>query len=135
MSVFRAILAAMAVLAMLSAPAGYMPARAADGSAILMICPKVQAPAPPRAAPAHAMTMHGAAEPHGVASAHDDHDDHQMAADSPCDYAVGAVADVPTGDLTIAVADRIVIDQPLLPHALTGIFPRGLPPATGPPSL
>jgi hypothetical protein len=126
----RLILAVFAVLGVLSAPAGYMPARADDGGIILMICPKVKAPDP---SPEHAMHAEMESMAHGKDAAGSDHDDHGMAKDSPCDYAVGAVADVPTLGFAILQPDLPQLDQMPVAHPLTGIFPRGLPPSTGPP--
>ena len=81
MVALRLILAVFAVLGVLSAPAGYMPARADDGGIILMICPKVKAPDP---SPEHAMHAEMESMAHGKDAAGSDHDDHGMAKDSGC---------------------------------------------------
>ena len=135
MAALRLILAVFAVLGVLSAPAGYMPARAADGRVILMICPKVKAPDPSAEHSMHAKMGHAemSTMAHGKDAAGSDHDDHGMAKDSPCDYAVGAVADVPTLALAILQPGLPQRDETPVAHPLTGIFPRGLPPSTGPP--
>ena len=103
---------------------------AAVGGIILMICPKVKAPDP---SPEHAMHAEMESMAHGKDAAGSDHDDHGMAKDSPCDYAVGAVADLPTPGFAVLQPDLPQLDQMPVAHPLTGIFPRGLPPSTGPP--
>jgi|TARA_R100000049_G_C1953274_1_gene103204 hypothetical protein len=126
----RLILAVCAVLGVLAAPAGYMPARAADGDIILMICPRVKAPDP---SAGHAMHAEMDTMAHGKDAAGSDNDEHGMAKDSPCDYVVGAVADVPTLAFAILQPDLPRLDEVPVARPLTGIFPRGLPPSTGPP--
>lgn len=139
MQILRAILAVFAVLSMAMVPAGYMPARAANGSIHLMICPGF---APPSVDHSQVHNGHDAQAHHSDHSGHmmmgqsadSAHDAHDSAAfDMRCDYAASAAPVVPeTPELTAIVETRF-LQQQRAPNPLTGIFPAQLPPSTGPP--
>ena len=130
----RIFLACIAIVSMGLVPTGYMPARADDGSIYLMICPGGKAQIGETAADHsimdHANMDHG---DQGAASmtSHDHHDAQSF--DMRCDYAGGSL--MPLADAP-KIADFEPVWMPKRPFSaalLTGIFPQGLPPATGPP--
>ncbi len=109
-----------------------MPMRSPDGSLILQICSGMK-PGPEARIQGH----HADAEFHTAdgqnGSTHDNHGD--AFKQKQCDYAAGAIAHL-TSDITInyvSAAHTIVRIEGRRP--LTGIFPPGLPPATGPPLI
>lgn len=142
MSLVRLILAFLAIVSVATVPAGFMPARAKDGSFYLMICPGVQSriiasavgemPAGSSDHLLHISTLDGEFE----TGSSPDHSEHESAGfDMRCDYASASVAPVPDiPEVNILVSPGILILQDKR-QFLTGIYPSGLPPATGPPAF
>jgi len=119
----------VAILSVASAPVGYMPMRTADGRIVLQICNGI--------APAADM----AGMPAMNNSAHDGHGDHgghkktgETHHEKPCDYSAAGQAALPTLDLYIAPLQIFEMSWGKTAKPLTGIYPEGLPPATGPPA-
>lgn len=139
MHLLRAILAVFAVLSMAAVPAGYMPARAADGSIHLMICPGSAAPINAgQSQVSEARDAHAHHLDHGAdmmeRSAHHPHDAHDSAGfDMRCDYAASAPPVMPETPALAAIAQPRFFQKQRPPVALTGIFPAQIPPSTGPP--
>ncbi len=145
---FAVFLSFWALCSVMTMPFGYMPARAADGTVILRICTGLKpAPAPQRGAPPM-HSGHGMAqtEQHTLAVAMADislvgdmsGEDHASHGDEPhemrCDYAVASAVDLPLAALIGEPVAAIPLRRIAPRTALTGIFPEGLPPATGPPA-
>ena len=165
------LVALLAMLGFLTAPAGFMPARAADGSFELQLCPTTSPAArallayeasqlQPKAQSHHTAMQsahggHGGHEAHRAHQAHKphhgessdamagDHSGHHSghsggegdaaASDSPCDYGVAGHASAPPVQSLAVPAPMAALRAENLLTPITGIFPDGLPPATGPP--
>ncbi len=125
MNQIAALFACLALCVTALVPSGYMAVQAADGSVTIRIC--------------NSQGSGGTA----IASDHplyeallqsqqqrDGHDD--TADDEPCDTGPSSLAHLDTKD---ADAERMACSLPAqhTATALTGIFPSGLPPSTGPP--
>lgn len=121
------LLALIAVLSSMTMPFGYMPAKAADGSVILLICdgtaqgPQKQNNHLSHAGMDHAQMDHGAER---------DSSTHE----TRCNYATSVAADLPDGIHFEEPDPVILFSEPVRLAILTAIFPPKLPPATGPPA-
>ena len=146
--------ALFAIVGFLTAPAGFMPARAADGGLVLQICPSTTPAAralmlhEAKAQSAHhahhghsahnahaaetSHAMHDASEQEG-ATGHHGGDGHASGSDSPCDYAVAGPAALPDQSDLSDRPSMIAVRAYTPRTPITGIFSEGLPPSTGPP--
>jgi len=108
------IIVCLAIMSLVSAPTGFMPARGSDGALVLQICSGTN----PRAI---TVKIPGSQTP----------DDAEQR--DSCDYSTAAKDGLPQAaqPAPLAVIRPFVVST--LPAALTGIFPASLPPSTGPP--
>ena len=126
------LLAVLALLSLFAAPTGFMPMRGADGSIVLQICPQTMS----GAAPGHEMKMASMDRAMPGPDANGDHrpQDHAAKDNKLCDYALAGIAGLPNPPHMLAVVTGFAVIPARPPiRVLTGIFPRGLPPSTGPP--
>lgn len=121
------ILAMIGLLVAQFSPAGFMPAQARDGSLVIVICtgngPVTR----------QVISLESAHAVHHGAGDAGDQDAAQI--DKHCEFAAAAAAaDVPQAPAIEAKPLLPAWQPPGVQPVLTGIFPRGLPPATGPPA-
>ncbi|WP_095013078.1 hypothetical protein [Tsuneonella mangrovi] len=120
-------LAWLAIVTTLAFPVGFMPMRAPDGGLVLAICPGVQ----PASSTTDSAMMGMHADRGHQMPAKDGH----KAAERPCDFSFAAVAHLPDAVIVPPAQDVPETVVAATPDVLTGIFPSGLPPATGPPAI
>lgn len=107
----------LAMLSLATAPAGFMPARASDGTLVLSICSASNPQAMTITVPLRAAEEHEQDETEG----------------DGCDYGPATGFNQPK----LFEFAALILSGPQqpagLPGTLTGIFPASLPPSTGPP--
>ena len=131
MAELRKLLGFLALLSLAAVPAGYMPERLGDGTIVLRICGGTK-PARQHDTPGHADMGHAA---HSAAGHHHDTQDSEQSGETRCDYAVASIAHRPYAPVLPVSVDWAPIRNPTAQLSLAGIYPTGLPPSTGPPSV
>ena len=131
------LLAMLALIGAQFSPAGFMPAQAQDGTFVITICtgsgPVTRTVSSDD--PLHeVLAAEAGSDDTGSPSGDRFHDETKI--NKQCEFAGGAGAiDIPPSPVLVAACIGCIEPTGQLPRALTGIFPQGLPPATGPPVL
>ena len=131
------LLAMLALIGAQFSPAGFMPAQAQDGTFVITICtgsgPVTRTVSSDD--PLHeVLAAEAGHEQSGDPSGDRSHGDAKI--DKQCEFAGGAGAiDIPPVPAIAAACIGCAAPTGQPPRVLTGIFPQGLPPATGPPLL
>ncbi|MGB7408217.1 MAG: hypothetical protein WA908_06890 [Pontixanthobacter sp.] len=116
------LLSFMAILSLLLAPAGFMPATDSDGAFEMRMCS------------GKTIAVGGVFPDRGNGTApHDDRDD--AVSSAICDYAMGGAAFLPSSPAIGSMSAIIGTITIVMRDPLTGIFPPKLPPSIGPPSF
>lgn len=121
---FGFLIACIAVLAMLGSPAGFMPARASDGAIIIKVCNEAGSP----------RAKITADNPLYASLVQDQLLDNENDDTTDCDYQSVDPSDYPSLQSLSERQALRVLPEAFSFSVLTGIFPSGLPPATGPPA-
>lgn len=127
MNRFPALLACLAMIVTTMVPSGFMAAQAADGTITIRVC-NAGAANSPKITPDHPLyetyLMLQQSE-HGSSDTDPD--------EEPCDMGTAPIADMAGFVLTLKQPDHHT-PQSAPTNILTGLFPSGLPPSTGPPA-
>lgn len=107
-----------------------MPARDAIGGFVLQICPGAE---PVSHGAAHGALLDREHVSHPDQGSRGDHEG--MPERKACDYATGAFASLRGPPVFAIVTEPFEVIYRMVSKPLTGIYPRGLPPATGPPGF